>query len=41
MNKQCDYLLAMPAAHTPRIQEGHLMVGHAICAAVEAGMFPR
>jgi len=41
MNPLCDYLLAMPSAHTPRIQEGHLMVGHAICAAVEARMFPR
>ncbi|NBT00512.1 MAG: SIS domain-containing protein [Betaproteobacteria bacterium] len=41
MNSRCDYLLAMPSAHTPRIQEGHLMVGHAICAAVEARLFPR
>jgi len=41
MNPLCDYLLVMPSAHTPRIQEGHLMVGHAICAAVEARMFPR
>ena len=41
MDRACDHLLAMPSAHTPRIQEGHLMVGHAICAAVEARMFPR
>ncbi len=41
MNSRCDYLLAMPSAHTPRIQEGHLMVCHAICAAVEARLFPR
>ncbi|NCW33034.1 MAG: SIS domain-containing protein [Betaproteobacteria bacterium] len=41
MNPLCDHLLAMPSAHTPRIQEAHLMVGHAICAAVERQMFPR
>ena len=41
MNALCDHLLEMPSAHTPRIQEGHLIVGHAICAAVEARMFPQ
>jgi D-sedoheptulose 7-phosphate isomerase len=26
---------------TPRIQEGHEALGHAICALVEATLFPR
>jgi hypothetical protein len=32
-------LIRMPSAETPIIQEGHLMVGHSICASVEAQMF--
>jgi D-sedoheptulose 7-phosphate isomerase len=30
-----DVLLAMPSAETPRIQECHILVGHALCDAVE------
>jgi len=41
MNDLCDTLFEMPSAHTPRIQEAHLIVGHAICARVEALMHPR
>jgi len=41
MNALCDHLLEMPSAHTPRIQEGHLILGHAICAAVESRIFPK
>jgi D-sedoheptulose 7-phosphate isomerase len=37
----CDILLSVPAASTPRIQEGHEVLGHAICALVEATLFPR
>jgi len=37
----CDILLRVPADSTPRIQEGHEVLGHAICALVEAAMFPR
>jgi D-sedoheptulose 7-phosphate isomerase len=37
----CDILLNVPAASTPRIQEGHEVLGHAICALVEATLFPR
>jgi D-sedoheptulose 7-phosphate isomerase len=33
-----DVLLAVPLAHTPRIQEVHLVTYHAICEAVEAGV---
>ena len=31
----CDHVLAMPSAYTPRIQEGHGLVGHILCALVE------
>lgn len=41
MNALCDVLFEMPSAHTPRVQEGHLIIGHAICARVEALMYPR
>lgn len=37
----CDLLIRVPHAETPRIQEGHEAIGHAICALVEATLFPR
>jgi len=37
----CDILLRVPSASTPRVQEGHEALGHAICALVEATLFPR
>ncbi|WP_283094273.1 D-sedoheptulose 7-phosphate isomerase [Sediminicoccus sp. KRV36] len=37
----CDLLIRIPSASTPSIQEGHEVLGHAICAMVEAAMFPR
>lgn len=35
----CDYWLAIPAVDTPRIQEAHMLIGHIICAQVEARLF--
>lgn len=34
-----DYLVAIPAADTPRIQEAHITVGHIICEMVESSIF--
>lgn len=34
-----DYLIAIPSKNTPRIQEGHMLLGHIICQLVEAGYF--
>jgi D-sedoheptulose 7-phosphate isomerase len=34
-----DYCLKMPSTDTPRIQEGHITVGHAICYLVEKELF--
>jgi D-sedoheptulose 7-phosphate isomerase len=41
MPARCDYLLRVPSQSTPRIQEGHIAIGHAICQIIEAQIFPR
>jgi D-sedoheptulose 7-phosphate isomerase len=35
----CDHLLAVPSADTPKVQEGHLVLGHILCGLVENAMF--
>ena len=40
MPSLCDICLRVPSRVTARIQEGHEVLGHAICAMVEAAMFP-
>ena len=37
----CDICLRIPSSSTPRIQEGHEVLGHAICGMIEAAIFPR
>ncbi len=37
----CDVALVTPQALTPRVQEGHLLMGHALCALVEQALFQR
>jgi D-sedoheptulose 7-phosphate isomerase len=39
MKSLSDYLINIPSADTPRIQESHIMVGHIICQLVEEKMF--
>lgn len=39
MNRVCDFLIKIPSENTPRIQEGHLLVGHIICALSEQVIF--
>jgi D-sedoheptulose 7-phosphate isomerase len=39
MNELCDYLFAVPASSTPKIQEGHLVIGHALCGIIEYKIF--
>lgn len=41
MKDHCDHLLNMPSTDTPRIQECHMLIGHAICELVEAALFTR
>lgn len=35
----CDYIIKVPSANTPTIQEAHTMICHIICAKVESMMF--
>jgi D-sedoheptulose 7-phosphate isomerase len=35
-----DYLINVPSADTPRIQEAHIMVGHIVCQLTEERLFP-
>ncbi len=39
MKELCDYCICMPSNETPRVQEGHILVGHIICAVVEEAIF--
>ena len=39
MNELCTHLLAVPSPDTPKIQEGHLVLGHILCGLVERAMF--
>lgn len=35
----CHYLLEVPSPDTPKIQEGHLVLGHILCGLVERTLF--
>jgi len=35
----CDYCLRVPSSETPKIQEGHIVLGHIICGLIEREMF--
>jgi D-sedoheptulose 7-phosphate isomerase len=39
MRELCDHLLEVPSADTPKIQEGHLVLGHVLCGLVESALF--
>ena len=39
MTPYCDQLLQVPSSCVPRIQEGHLLMGHTICELVEHRVF--
>lgn len=41
MRDLCDLLLEVPSNNTPKIQEGHLVLGHIICGLVESQLFVR
>lgn len=34
-----DYMIEIPSRSTPQIQEGHILIGHIICGAIEEQMF--
>jgi len=39
MLELCDHLLAVPSCDTPKIQEGHLVLGHILCGLIENAIF--
>lgn len=39
MQDICDYLLEVPSIDTPKIQEGHLVLGHILCGLIESAIF--
>jgi D-sedoheptulose 7-phosphate isomerase len=41
MPELCDHVLRSPSDATPRIQEGHIAMGHTICHLIEQQIFPR
>jgi D-sedoheptulose 7-phosphate isomerase len=40
MQKYCDTLIRVPSRETPHIQEGHEIIGHVLCGAIERELFP-
>lgn len=41
MKELCDFLLEVPSADTPKIQEGHLVLGHILCGLIENNLFAK
>ena len=39
MKELCEYYLDVPSADTPKIQEGHAVLGHILCGSVERTLF--
>lgn len=39
MQDLCDHYLDVPSADTPKIQEGHAVLGHILCGLVERALF--
>lgn len=39
MAERCDFLLTIPSSETPKIQEGHILLGHIICALIEESIY--
>jgi D-sedoheptulose 7-phosphate isomerase len=37
---RCDLALVTPSDSTPRVQEGHIVMGHTLCELVERALFP-
>jgi len=41
MRELCDYYLEVPSTDTPKIQEGHAVLGHILCGLVERALFKK
>ncbi len=40
IEQHVDYCIRIPSASTPKIQEGHIVCGHALCGLVELWIYP-
>ena len=40
IEQHVDHCIRVPSASTPKIQEGHIVLGHALCSLVERWMYP-
>lgn len=41
MRELCNHLLEVPSSDTPKIQEGHLVLGHILCGLIEKSLFKK
>ena len=41
MLADCDHVVRVPSTETPKIQEGHITLGHIICGLIERACFPQ
>lgn len=39
MKERCDAIIHIPSTETPKIQEGHILLGHIICGLIEETLF--
>ena len=39
MKALCDYYIDIPSSDTPKIQEGHAVLGHILCGLAERALF--
>lgn len=39
MLERCEHIIRIPSTEVPKIQEGHIMLGHTICGLIECQMF--
>jgi D-sedoheptulose 7-phosphate isomerase len=41
MPPHCDLCIQIPSRETPKIQEGHIVLGHILCGIIEQTIFPQ
>ncbi len=39
LKQSADFCISVPASHTPRIQESHILIGHILCEIIENQLF--
>ena len=41
MRDLADVCIEVPSRETPKVQEGHILLGHIVCGLVESSIFSR